>query len=149
MNILPLTRRVQVIASLVEGNSINSTVRMTRVAKHRVLKLLEDIGCACARLHDRKIRAVRASGKIARSLLRLRASTRGSFASNTVDILCLRGRSARRNDRRDEWRKSALGIPRDESDTRVYLPASRLRKCSISRVRSLRLGLDCSALIFT
>ena len=30
------------------GNSINAIVRMTGVAKHTVLKLIEDMGCACA-----------------------------------------------------------------------------------------------------
>ena len=60
MNRLTTEKRVQVLSALVEGNSINSIVRMTGTAKHTVLKLLEDMGCACARLHDRKIRAVRA-----------------------------------------------------------------------------------------
>jgi IS1 family transposase len=59
MNILPLTRRVQVVASLVEGNSINSTVRMTGVAKHTVLRLLENLGCACAEYHHKHVRGLR------------------------------------------------------------------------------------------
>ena len=49
-----------VIAALVEGNSINSIVRMTGVAKHTVLKLLEDVGCTVAAYHDAKIRSVSA-----------------------------------------------------------------------------------------
>ncbi|MHB1795286.1 MAG: hypothetical protein ACYCPO_09985 [Acidobacteriaceae bacterium] len=36
-------KRVQVISALVEGVSINATCRMTGVAKHTVLKLLEDL----------------------------------------------------------------------------------------------------------
>jgi hypothetical protein len=38
MNRLAIDRRVAVIAALVEGASINATVRMTGVAKHTVLK---------------------------------------------------------------------------------------------------------------
>jgi hypothetical protein len=50
---------VQVIAALVEGASINSTCRMTGVAKHTVLKLLKDMGCACAAYHNRAVRNLR------------------------------------------------------------------------------------------
>lgn len=46
----------QVVAALVEGSSINSIVRMTGVAKHTVLKLVEDMGCACAEYHHRYVR---------------------------------------------------------------------------------------------
>lgn len=60
MNILPIGKRAQVVASLVEGVSINATVRMTGVAKHTILKLLEDIGCACAAYHHRHVRGLRA-----------------------------------------------------------------------------------------
>ena len=48
MNRLATDRRSAVIAALVEGASINATCRMTRVAKHTVLKLLKDLGCAAA-----------------------------------------------------------------------------------------------------
>lgn len=44
MNKLTIQRGVQVLAAVVEGNSIHSTVRMTRVAKNTVVKLLCDIG---------------------------------------------------------------------------------------------------------
>lgn len=47
MNKLPLDKQVQVIAALVEGNSIRATVRMTGVAKGTVIKLLERVGAAC------------------------------------------------------------------------------------------------------
>src|SRR5579863_1802148 len=40
-------RRAQVIRCLIEGCSINSTVRMTGAAKHTVLKLLVELGAAC------------------------------------------------------------------------------------------------------
>jgi IS1 family transposase len=56
MNRLALSKRTQVIAALVEGASINSTCRMTGVAKHTVLNLLRDLGCACAEYHNKTIR---------------------------------------------------------------------------------------------
>lgn len=48
MNKLSTAKRTQVVAALVEGVSINAIVRMTGVAKHTILKLLEDLGCVCA-----------------------------------------------------------------------------------------------------
>lgn len=60
MNRLNTAKRAQVVAALVEGSSINSTVRMTGVAKHTILKLLEDLGCACTAYHNRVVRNVRA-----------------------------------------------------------------------------------------
>src|SRR5437879_7509660 len=59
MNCLSITRRSQVIAALVEGSSINATCRMTGVAKHTILKLLKDIGCAAAAHHDARVRNLR------------------------------------------------------------------------------------------
>ena len=56
MNTLTVEKRTQVIAALVEGNSIRSTVRMTGVAKNTVAKLLEDMGVACAEYQDRVLR---------------------------------------------------------------------------------------------
>jgi IS1 family transposase len=53
MNILTKEKRIQVLASLVEGNSIRSTVRMTGVAKNTVVKLLCDIGQACEKYHNK------------------------------------------------------------------------------------------------
>lgn len=56
MNKLPRARQVQVVSALVEGNSINSTVRMTGVAKHTVLKLLVDLGKACLEYQEKTLR---------------------------------------------------------------------------------------------
>ena len=56
MNQLMQAKRVQVIAALVEGNSIRATCRMTGVAKGTVLKLLVDLGKACAAYQDRTLR---------------------------------------------------------------------------------------------
>jgi hypothetical protein len=52
MNQLSTAKRVQVIAALVEGNSIRITERMTGVAKNTVLRLLSEIGKACADFQD-------------------------------------------------------------------------------------------------
>jgi IS1 family transposase len=52
MNSLDNKKRVQVISALVEGNLIRATVRMTGVAKNTIVKLLEDIGMACAEYQD-------------------------------------------------------------------------------------------------
>jgi len=60
MDRLATDKRTAVIAALVEGTSGNATCRVTGIAKHTVLKLLEDIGCACAAYHDAHVRNVRA-----------------------------------------------------------------------------------------
>jgi IS1 family transposase len=53
MNRLTTEDRVRVVASLVEGNSIRATVRMTGVAKNTVTKLLVDLGTVCSEYQDR------------------------------------------------------------------------------------------------
>ncbi|HVC46286.1 MAG TPA: IS1 family transposase [Terracidiphilus sp.] len=60
MNRLTTERRIQVISALVEGMSINAIVRISGVAKHTILNLLEDIGCACASYHHSHVRGLRA-----------------------------------------------------------------------------------------
>jgi len=59
MNCLSISVRSQVVTALVEGTSINATCRMTGVAKHTVLKLLEDMGCAAAEYHNAHVRKLR------------------------------------------------------------------------------------------
>jgi hypothetical protein len=56
MNILTTEKRVAVISSLIEGCSINSTVRLTGVAKDTVLKLLGMIGEVCLEYQDTVLR---------------------------------------------------------------------------------------------
>lgn len=56
MNKLPLQKQAQIIASLVEGASINGTCRITGVAKNTVLKLIKDLGEACAIYQDKTLR---------------------------------------------------------------------------------------------
>jgi IS1 family transposase len=56
MNRLSTEKRRQVIAALVEGNSIRATCRMTGVAKNTVVKLLVDLGTVCSIHQDRVMR---------------------------------------------------------------------------------------------
>lgn len=59
MNKLNTTKRATVIAALVEGNSIRSTVRMTGVAMNTILKLLAELGPVCAQYQDEHLRGLR------------------------------------------------------------------------------------------
>jgi IS1 family transposase len=56
MNKLTKEKQRQVVAALVEGNSIRATCRMTGVAKNTVVKLLVDIGKACFEYQDKALR---------------------------------------------------------------------------------------------
>jgi IS1 family transposase len=56
MNRLSTAQRKQVVACLVEGNSIRATCRMTGVAKNTVVKLLVDLGTVCSIYQDRVMR---------------------------------------------------------------------------------------------
>jgi IS1 family transposase len=59
VNRLSDQKRADVVSALVEGVSINATCRMTGVAKHTVLKLLKDMGCAAAAYHNEHVRNLR------------------------------------------------------------------------------------------
>lgn len=59
MNKLSNARRAQVVAALVEGNSVRATCRLTGAALHTVLKLLNDLGCACAAYHNKYVRGLK------------------------------------------------------------------------------------------
>src|SRR5882672_3543209 len=56
MNKLSTSKRAQIIGALVEGNSMRSVSRMTGVAFNTVLKLVPEIGRACADYQDRVLR---------------------------------------------------------------------------------------------
>ena len=60
MNRLTTDKRVAVISALVEGCSVRSTSRLTGVAKGTILRLLADVGRACAAYQDAAIRNVSA-----------------------------------------------------------------------------------------
>jgi IS1 family transposase len=56
MNRLSLDERAQILAALVEGNSIRSVCRMLGREKRTVTRLLVDVGKACYRYQDRVFR---------------------------------------------------------------------------------------------
>ena len=56
MNKLSREKQTQIIAALVEGNSLRATARMCDVAFNTVLKFLPEIGSACAEYQDKELR---------------------------------------------------------------------------------------------
>src|SRR5262249_24118904 len=56
MNVLPLEKKLQVISSLVEGNSVRSTERMTGVHRDTICRLLVAVGQNCAGRLDAHLR---------------------------------------------------------------------------------------------
>ena len=60
MNKLSLDRRARILACLCEGNSIRATCRLLDCSKGAVIKLLEDVGAACRKFHDKHVRGVQA-----------------------------------------------------------------------------------------
>ncbi len=59
-NNLSMEKKVAVISALVEGCSVRSTSRMTGVAKGTILRLLADVGTACAKYLDVTLRNIQA-----------------------------------------------------------------------------------------
>src|SRR5450432_1901286 len=59
MNRLTTEKRTQIVTMIVEGNSVRSITRMTGVCQEAILKLLCDLGKACAAHHDTTVRNVR------------------------------------------------------------------------------------------
>lgn len=56
MNKLSIKDRAQILACLVEGNSIRATSRMTGRSKNTIVKLLADVGSACLDYQDTALR---------------------------------------------------------------------------------------------
>jgi IS1 family transposase len=56
MNKLNTQKRVQIVAALVEGNSLRATSRMTGASKVTILRLLELLGVACLAHQDKALR---------------------------------------------------------------------------------------------
>ena len=56
MNKLSTKERAQIIACMVEGNSLRATCRMTGFAKKTVSRLLVEMGTACSAFQDRTLR---------------------------------------------------------------------------------------------
>lgn len=61
MNQLNDAKRAEVVRCLVEGCSIRSTVRITGVAKNTIAKLTLELGDACLKYHDEKVRNLKSS----------------------------------------------------------------------------------------
>jgi hypothetical protein len=56
MNKLTVEEKVQVVACLVEGNSLRSTVLMTGIHRTTIQKLLVELGAACSKYQDKAVR---------------------------------------------------------------------------------------------
>jgi hypothetical protein len=56
MNKLSKEQQVRVVACLVEGNSLRTTVRMTGVHRTTIQKLLVELGAACSAYQDKTFR---------------------------------------------------------------------------------------------
>jgi IS1 family transposase len=59
MNRLSIDDRARILSILSEGAGVNATCRVTGVSKNTVLKLLADVGQACALYQDREMRMLR------------------------------------------------------------------------------------------
>jgi hypothetical protein len=53
MNKLSREKKAQVIGEMVEGVGVNAISRMTGVCKNSILRILADVGTACAEYQDR------------------------------------------------------------------------------------------------
>lgn len=56
MNTLSTEKRAAVVRALVEGVSVNATVRMTGVSKSTIRKLLADLGTVCGAYYNEHVR---------------------------------------------------------------------------------------------
>src|SRR5712692_10211477 len=56
MNQMSTARRAAVIRALCEGNGIRATVRMTGASKNTIVKLLVELGAACSKYQDERLR---------------------------------------------------------------------------------------------
>jgi IS1 family transposase len=56
MNCLDSAARSRIVSCLVEGCSIRATARLTGTSKNTIIRLLGDLGCACAAYHNRYVR---------------------------------------------------------------------------------------------
>jgi len=58
-NVLPLSKRVQILSMLCEGSSMRSISRVADVSINTVAKLLAEAGEACEAFHDETVRGVK------------------------------------------------------------------------------------------
>jgi len=57
---LPLDQRARIVQALCEGTSVRATGRLTGAAKGTILRLLAEVGTACATFHDEAVRGIKA-----------------------------------------------------------------------------------------
>lgn len=57
-NVISIAKKTAVFTALVEGCSVRSTARMTGVAKSTILRLLEEVGTACANYQNQVLRNI-------------------------------------------------------------------------------------------
>src|SRR5687767_8727342 len=55
-NALSIAERKQIVAALVEGNSLRAISRMTGASRNTINKLLIDLGTACSAYQDKTLR---------------------------------------------------------------------------------------------
>lgn len=55
INILPTTKRVQIVSALVEGNSMRSVSRMTGCSINTIMKFVADFGMVCAEYYHEHV----------------------------------------------------------------------------------------------
>jgi IS1 family transposase len=56
MNVLPMEKQIQIVSTLVEGNSIRATARMVGVEDKTVMRVLLRVGDKCANLLNERMR---------------------------------------------------------------------------------------------
>jgi hypothetical protein len=95
MNRMSSEDRRRIVACLVEGTSIRGTCRLTGAAKGTVLKLLADLGTACAAFHDERVRGVAAK--------RVQADEFWSFCYAKAKTVSRKAHLAERSDVGDVW----------------------------------------------
>jgi IS1 family transposase len=61
VNVLPFDRQVQIVALLMEGCSLRSINRLTKIHRDTISRLVLKYGWACERLHDRMMRNLQVS----------------------------------------------------------------------------------------
>jgi len=59
MNRLDIQSRTRIVNALLEGNGVRASARLNDCSPVTVLKLLEDVGIACAVYHDQRVRGLR------------------------------------------------------------------------------------------
>ena len=87
MNKLTKEKQRQVVAALVEDNSIRATCRMTGTAKGTAPKLLVDLGKACAEYQDKTLRNLTCSKIQCDEIWLLFMLKRGTFQRGKKDNL--------------------------------------------------------------